>query len=170
MEIGTLKGLNVQPGDVVEYAGYNKRRATVAGWHNGRCYPTGADFGGAISLDSTGAWRIVSRATPPVDLTALEKPFGLLDAATQDALRAHGGKIECLEAHGWSETHWPTWQRHLTYRVKPAPKRETVTQDGWLCDDGDFWAGQQTDRTPVRRTFDRVDGQIDLSTYRVEAR
>lgn len=154
METGTLKELNVQPGDVVEYAGYCKRRATIAGWRNGRCYSTDQEIGSAVSLDSTGAWRIVSRATPPVDLTAITTPFGLLDPATQEALRAHGGPYEVLCGDGWCIVNKPRWLSWIAYRIKPAPIRETVKRSLH----GDNFMGYVA--------IDLVDGSPDWGSLR----
>jgi hypothetical protein len=55
-----------------------------------------------------------------IDLTKIEKPFGLLDEETRDALK--------VWPHGWErygETGWrggvPGWVESFTYRAKPAP-------------------------------------------------
>jgi len=59
------------------------------------------------------------------DLTKIEKPFGLLDAETQAALRDHGGPYECVFEFGWvaCEAHFFGGN---TYRVKPQPVRGEV--------------------------------------------
>ena len=36
-----------------------------------------------------------------IDLTKIEKPIGLLDAETREALVAHGGPYETFAARGW---------------------------------------------------------------------
>ena len=58
-----------------------------------------------------------------LDLTAITTPFGLLDAETQEALKAHGGPYEWYAScDGWAE--WtPNWDWPNTYRVKPAPPK-----------------------------------------------
>ena len=54
------------------------------------------------------------------DLTALTTPFGLLDAETQAALKAHGGPYEWYSEGGWID--WaPRWAQSSVYRVKPQP-------------------------------------------------
>lgn len=60
-----------------------------------------------------------------MDLTKIEKPFGLLDDETQQALRDHGGPIEFYYTEGWEELK-PAWSNYLTYRAKPQPPRKTV--------------------------------------------
>ena len=60
-----------------------------------------------------------------VDLTAITTPFGLLDKATQDALRAHGGPWQYYTDYdGWRDCKWiGAWPYvpGTVYRVKPQP-------------------------------------------------
>jgi hypothetical protein len=58
-----------------------------------------------------------------MDLTKIEKPFGLLDKATQQALKDHGGPIECYNLGHWRETARPYWVEE-TYLPCPTPTRE----------------------------------------------
>ena len=59
-----------------------------------------------------------------IDLTKITTPFGLLDAETQVALRAHGGPWEFLNLSGsWDELVSPAWHLNSTYRVKPDPPK-----------------------------------------------
>lgn len=60
-EIGTLKELNVQPGDVVEYV-ETGHKSTVTRIENGRYYGDGPLSGCPYVED--GDFRIVSRANP----------------------------------------------------------------------------------------------------------
>ncbi|MFN7002211.1 MAG: hypothetical protein ACK4NW_02130 [Roseinatronobacter sp.] len=103
------------------------------------------------------------------DLTAIKTPFGLLDEATQQALRDHGGPYEIFGTYGWSDGT-PLFNPPFTVRVKRVLRRETVTQDMGMSQSGGIADFSHGHSTPVRVTFDRVDGQIDLSTYRVVAR
>lgn len=60
-----------------------------------------------------------------VDLTKIEKPFGLLDAETRKALaEAHhaGAKIEFFRGPNWVNTEKPVWALENVYRVKEPPK------------------------------------------------
>jgi hypothetical protein len=70
------------------------------------------------------------------DLTKIEKPFGLLDAETQEALRAHGGPYEMYGYDGWTYNGMPAWSPNTTYRVKPQPPKP---RDFWLTDNGCYW-------------------------------
>lgn len=58
------------------------------------------------------------------DLTTITSAFGLLDAETQEALRAHGGPYQVFTYEGmWDDTLEPYWQKQVTYRVKPQPPK-----------------------------------------------
>ena len=67
------------------------------------------------------------------DLTKITTPFGLLDAETQEALRAHGGPYERWDGFDWapSEFNGDEW-RATAWRVKPQlPKpREWWIREG----------------------------------------
>ena len=59
-----------------------------------------------------------------LDLTAITTPFGLLDAKTQEALKAHGGPWEYYDFGAeWEASTDPAWLDRATYRVKPAPPK-----------------------------------------------
>ena len=184
METGTLTQLNVQPGDVVAMVYGSPGYEDYCRKFEGVSYTVGP-LGGATSQEpgAGGGWaancphtfRIISRATPQPDLTAITTPFGLLDAATQEALRAHGGPYEMLR--GVNHLEWrevddsaDLWKVSLTYRLQRPPKVEKAMQDRWLDEDGDLFILEHPQRTPVRVTFNRIDGVIDLSSYRLEAR
>ena len=67
------------------------------------------------------------------DLTKIEKPFGLLDAETQEALKAHGGPYEYFGSGEWRAFAAPTpvFDLWFTYRVKPQPPKP---REFWLLD------------------------------------
>jgi hypothetical protein len=69
------------------------------------------------------AFELVEEA---MDLTKIEKPFGLLDEATQQALKDHDGSIELFTNKGWKKTTSPLWIKDLTYRVQPQPDKTKV--------------------------------------------
>jgi hypothetical protein len=73
------------------------------------------------------------------DLTAITTPFGLLDDATREALKAHGGPWEAFGVAGWSPIFGDCpFNQWIAYRVKPSPPkpREWVLCAGILhpCD------------------------------------
>ena len=68
-----------------------------------------------------------------LDLTALEKPFGLLDVATKQALQTHGGPWEVFIDGKWQPKATCRWQPAYAYRVKPQTvKPREFWQDGAL--------------------------------------
>jgi hypothetical protein len=54
-----------------------------------------------------------------LDLTQIEKPFGLLDQETQDALMKHGGPYQRFYSDGWGKCGNPQWYINGVYRVDP---------------------------------------------------
>lgn len=152
METGTLKELNVKPGDVVEWVSINEPDDFTKD-HHGKLHTIKEDYrvmlgDGPVywgyvrdNEDDTVVWRIISRASKPAqpapDLTALTAPFGLLDEATQEALRAHGGPYETYGTGGWHPVSDPAFRSWTAYRVKPSPIIETehmqiINADGML--------------------------------------
>lgn len=60
------------------------------------------------------------------DLTQITCPFGMLDDDTQRRLDDHvdaGGAIEGWRDCGWSLCGNGIWDKYITYRAKPQPKR-----------------------------------------------
>jgi hypothetical protein len=69
------------------------------------------------------------------DLTKIDRPFGLLDEATQKALRECGGPWEYYGLGGWLSCDVvPDFYDGMTYRQKPKPPKP---RDFWLCADTD---------------------------------
>lgn len=133
METGTLKELNVKPGDVMVCL-------TAAGCFTVGdeyiCYDEGHiddDHGDTWPLEYSGLYpqatfRIISRAAQPTsDLTAITTPFGLLDAATQEALRSHGGPYQHFDGKKWSDELEDEPCGSRAYRVKPKPEMAGFT-------------------------------------------
>lgn len=59
-----------------------------------------------------------------IDLTKIATPFGLLDAKTQEALKAHGGPWESYATgKKWAVCPTPAWVDSSVYRVKSAPPK-----------------------------------------------
>ena len=58
-----------------------------------------------------------------IDLTKIDKPFGLLDAETQDALSEHferGGAVQRFDGYGWKPMPSDApWNGARTFRAKP---------------------------------------------------
>jgi len=81
-----------------------------------------------------------------MDLTKIDKPFGLLDAETQRALRdwPHGWELYAGRPD-WAHVMGPQWDNSNTYRARPAPVLTKPSIDwshvadgwNWLAVDGD---------------------------------
>lgn len=65
-----------------------------------------------------------------------------------------------------------TWFNELAYRIKPEPKRETVTLTSWgtlnqWLRDGDL-SKVHKDNRKYKITFDTIDGKPDPSSINIE--
>jgi len=172
----TLKELGVQVGDIIKRTGWHDEfHMYVGDYYEVR----GGEYGVAaynntvqnswVPLgDTSGYFEIVSRATPvapPIDLITITTPFGLLDEATQKALKDDGGPYEFYSGDRWFE-HGPLWYRTSTYRKKPVPKVETVVLTG--CQRWGHWAFDQADLGDTHSiTLTFTDGVLD-SVAKVE--
>lgn len=68
---------------------------------------------------------IIAEWEEPMDLTKIEKPFGLLDKDTQERLKAHGGPYQFYHGHGWNDDDSFDGNFHYwVWRVKPQPTVE----------------------------------------------
>lgn len=106
-----------------------------------------------------------------IDLTTISTPFGLLDAATKEALMAHDGTIQRYYADGWERSLSPIFINDYTYRVKPGPQLTKNVLDVFIDGGGFIQPSHISSLTKrVRVTFDRIDGVIDLPSYRVVPR
>ncbi len=88
-------------------------------------------------------------------------------------LAAHEGKvIECWQK-GDTPEYWaevdPSWADNCAYRIRPEPKRETVTMEG-ACFDG-VWRMSQAGFIGAhthRITFNTIDGKPDHASIRMD--
>lgn len=137
METGTLEQIGAKDGDVVLCVD------NIIDYEDGNCYEIFSNGGkytfrhrGMTGNDGYewpgnnpyfGVWRIISHAaqTTP-DLTAITTAFGLLDEATQEALRAHGGPYEYWYDGEWFDSEQPLTPSWWTWRVKPGPTPATT--------------------------------------------
>ena len=169
METGTLKELNVKPGDVVMLGGWRKKIPMTVG-PDMVARSEDNSYTMTVEKSTDPDWFIISRATPTPDLTAITTPFGLLDQATQDALRAHGGPYDWYASNGWQHVVINNFEDHMTYRLQPELYLENVSIDAWFGGSGGVYVTRLHDGIPVRVTFNRINGVIDLASYKVEAR
>ena len=83
-----------------------------------------------------------------MDLTKITTPFGLLDAETQEALKAHGGPYEYFNGSQWMASNSVSLNdidTGLAYRVKPLPPKP---REVWSY--GDSMFGTEADATAFR--------------------
>lgn len=147
-EIGTLKELNLKPGDVVKCVS-----APTFGceWTIGSMY-TMTDIGlpsdrNGYKTSSVSTFLIISRATPEPklwrDMTDAEKGALLL--------AHHEGEVIEYFNNGWVKCHAPIWRDVHAYRIKPEPNRVTVPLMADFKEIG---------------TIDLVDGKPDFASIK----
>lgn len=179
-EVGTLKELNVKPGDVVEvvkgpyriydYIGvewkvFERHPLGHCGVHCA-CYDRGhLDNGYMCADDCRWTFRIIYRASDPKlwkDMTPEEKGALLL---------AHyeGKVIEYFSKAGPPE--WvacnPTFADEYAYRIIPEPKIETVTVYGAPRHQVQ-WCYEKCVLDTHRITFNLIDGKPDCTSVKME--
>ena len=153
-EYKTLSELDVKPGDVVEsMAGSQNTIKTMT-------TDTVIDTYDIEWSNRNPIWRIVSRASdtpkPLRDMTDAE--IGALVRAKNE-----GKVIEIWDYDEWLEAE-PAWDATNAYRVRPEPKRETVTL---------YWrkgnpAHNIEHGDTHRITFDLIDGKPDCDSIKME--
>ena len=77
-----------------------------------------------------------------IDLTKIEKPYGLLDKETQDALKAHsenGGEIQRYYQRGWMRLVAQAWDHAFVYRAKPEPVVKEYTHRQRIQDSAGYF-------------------------------
>lgn len=142
MTVGSIKRIGAKVGDVVQCVSW------VGDYYNeGEFYPVVYGLGvrgkSIGTGDTRGLWKIVETCDLPYghvklsdglifDLTAIEKPLGLLTREVKDALTNHTGPFEYFANRGWSESLIPCWTDSITYRVKSKPKVEHIIR--WATD------------------------------------
>ena len=151
MKTGTLKELNVKPGDMVEYAD-GKHYTVSCGQH------LIMSCGKEISYDywdSGKGFTLISRATDTqtlwCDMTPEEKGALLLAHHEGEEIEVMGSK--------WVTTNKPVFHGAYAYRIKPEPKIKTVA----LCYRQDV--GQVKNRIG---TINLIDGEPDCDSIKME--
>ncbi len=169
-ETGTLAELNVQPGDMVEMVSektfhtVKKAERITSGAYSGQIDAELSGFGGGIFDDEV--FRLISRASDT------PKTWGeMTDAEKGELLLSHHeGKV--IEWFHPNNPEWDVcpddrclWDNGFAYRIKPEPKRETVTL--WWepsCVAGRLYYDDATHRI----TFDTLNGEPVLDSIRME--
>lgn len=147
MKTGTLRELNVKPGDVVEWNGSEFVAFEEPKPDDASGVWAGTESHGWISGNATV--RIISRAddAPTLwsEMTDAEKGALLL-------AQHNGEKIDCLFGGKWYRSVDPKFMPNTSYRVKPKPRTEWVR----IINDND--------ETIATCTVLMTDGVPDLST------
>ena len=80
-----------------------------------------------------------------IDLCTIEKPFGLLPNAAQDALKEWPHGVEFYTTKGWVKSA-PIWNASTTYRAMPAPTEQPLVVHDWdVLADWVQWVAQDDD-------------------------
>ena len=190
-EYKTLRELNVQPGDVVENkAGFREIIVDISGFkclmesgltwlrdnpvwriasrasENPQTYTPGERQAVATypraSVSPDHAWEVDDTPKPIRDMTDAE--IGALVRANNE-----GKVIEsiCSEVDSeWDVVVYPAWFQNKSYRVRPEPKRETVTLHGSVTDE--VWGRGTTEYDTHRITFDLIDGEPECGSVKME--
>ena len=95
-----------------------------------------------------------------IELTKIDKPFGLLDPETQRALKAYEGDVEVYLSHGWV-TSTAVWCSRLVYRAKPQPREWWLNVYEGATTAYDTKAQADRKATPTRLACVRVREVID---------
>lgn len=163
METGTLKELNVKPGDVVEHIAFDDGRTGSYKAHfkidnNGDAVEIGNKRSWFRS-NSTSTFRIASRAPDTPRTWCPDEGWGEWTGASEWSVADHDVQFECVDGIHRVRTR---------PRVCPEPKRRTVTLHGeknrmWWGFSGDE-AGDATHRL----TFDTIDGEPVCDSIKME--
>lgn len=179
MQTRTLEELDVKPGDVVEYMPNGSWYPELVGRHM-----TVRDDGGVSFLDRYGQqdgfgvycshrFRVISSAQPTPTLWRNMTP----EQKGAMLLAAHERKvIEYIHAcsSGWHAVDWKRetiWYNDTAYRIRPEPKRETVTMhtDGKSVEVWDFFSIPTVTNATNRITFTTIDGVPDCASVKMDA-
>lgn len=171
-QIGTLKELNVKPGDVVlrkaaeHYPNLEPwiiKRVTVGDVYAVKEHYKDSHTGTPLGL-SYDDWMIISRV--------IDKPktWGEMTDAEKGALllaKHRDQTIECwYGSSGWEILPNPVWSCTDAYRIKPQPTVETITLHG--STGVTFTKGSPTPFDTHRITFTTTDGEPDCSSIKME--
>lgn len=169
-KIGTLKELNVKPGDVVEFVdGYLGMYPQYKGKRMvGRADGVSFDGTNGFARGNYHKFRIVSRANAHKlwrDMTPEEKGALLLahhEGKVIEWTWSFGSEFDMDSIRGtpvWSDTH--------AYRIKPETKVETVTLYGSPVKHIQ-WCLEQCALDTHRITFNLIDGEPDCTSIKME--
>jgi hypothetical protein len=169
MQTGTLRELNVQVGDVVEWMDKHTTHEVISAEviANGELYEGEVRAlldGRYMGIYGDEQFRIVSRASDR------PKTWGEMTAEEKGALLLadHEGKV--IENSLYGESPWiashPHWADEYAYRVKPEPKVETV--DSYWCPKWGMRLRNPIWDTTHKITFNTIDGKPGVNSIKME--
>lgn len=176
VKVGSLKDIGAKVGDTVELV-----ENGISEGHNVGCVGTVVLKDGLLCTEGKNMnradtfghkFKVIHRYELPyghvllpdgstVDLTAIEKPFGLLSQDVKSALINCKLTYQYFKNSGWDVNDTPCWANSITYRVKPQPKVETVTLDSADIRFKGFLKGATI-------TFNLIDGVPDCNSIKME--
>lgn len=162
MKTGTLKELNVKPGDVVEWVGYEHVGHHTLDFIDGELFVFDTKGGPYThTLSCADIFRIISRVSEEAPKTWGEMTR---EEKGELLLAAHEGKViefsDNVDPDDWCAIGGPSFVDRYHYRVKPEPKRETVT----------LYAGHtdpDCDPMPIG-TIDLINDKPDYASIKME--
>jgi hypothetical protein len=175
MKIGTLKELDVKPGDVVECV---DQGSDIYIYHHDNVHAIKEDgrWCGMHPDKCRGKFRIISRASEApktwVEMTPEEKGALLLAHHEGKVIERCVPMCDCtgeVTNHEWKKCFHIGHYLHCAYRIRPEPVREVVEKYGYY--DGNEWvfgSGPQTTSDTHRITFDLIDGKPDCDSVKME--
>jgi hypothetical protein len=166
MKTGTLKELNVKPGDVVECICAHSNHYTTSKRYSADMDGNIWNNKGFVDPSPTSQFRVVSRASHPEppklwrDMTREEKGALLLAEYEGRDIQQKAGVswVLKIKSHKFLE-EW-------AYRVKPEPKRQTVKLYFGELKQGALLHKVRTDTHRI--TFNLIDGKPDPKSIKME--
>lgn len=163
-EFKRLCDLELKEGDVIEWD-----HRDPDNWFGPRTYTVDSEGvprhedRGYLSPKGNALCRVIHTNAPKLwkDMTPEEKGALLL--------AHHEGKV--IEWYDPVEDIWliegyHDWDPELSFRVRPEPKVETVTVEGWV-EFGKWWTGKRVPGVMHKITLTITDGEVD-ETAKVE--
>jgi len=153
-EVGTLKKLDVKPGDVVLHL-ISVLEFTI----------TSDMWCGAVTVsESIDTYKIISRSsdTPKLWINMTPEEKGAL------LLAEHDGKVIEVFNGFWVKRSVKVWSDVNAYRVRPEPKIETVVHGYKTNASGKFVTTSSLDHATHKITFNLINGIPDCTSIKME--
>lgn len=169
-KVGTLKELDVKPGDVLQWEGGEHFPCEVVEIDKFIVHMETPNGHLCYNLQYCCIpWVVISRASdkPKIwrDMTDAEK--GALLLAHHEG-KVIEGRNESWPNDEWVEIRVPSWWNYSAYRVRPEPKVDTVKQGYKTNSSGKFVTTSALDHATHVVTFNLIDGKPDYASIKME--